>query len=1009
MENPALDPTNRNAPLAGDLDRTPPPSFLDRTLDLGAVSWAALGWTVVLVVGVALRLTNLDVWALAPNEAERAYDAYALYIGRPSAPGDPLPTTAPLFLLLQSFAFFLFGVTDATARLMPTLLGLALIGLTAALGPFVGRAAALGMAALVAVSPTLVYASRSGDPEIAVATFALLTVVAFLRTGLPDASSSSIRRWAAITGVAVGALLASGPSAVSVLLALLVGGGAALTTSRGQERMGAVARSLAAMNGTPGAWISAGVGLLATLLTLFTRLFSDFGAISGLGTTFSDWGRLIATGSSPLATQFFLLAILLYEVLAVAFALVAVNGNAAPSRPGHPSRLGWPFFAGWFATTLLLFSFSAGRQPLHLVHVALPLLLLGGAAVGELLDGLDWRDTLRGEGGLLALALLGALIGLSAAGILGGRIDEAASRGQAIAQVLFVAVLVIVPLTIAVIGLVRGERAAGRPQQPAKLALLVLGLLLAAYTLRSSVMLNFYNANEGTELLAQRTPTGSIRPMVEGMMRLSRDATLTRGSVRDVTGGRGLSIALDQRVEWPFRWYFRDFPDLSVVAPGQTAATTAEVVFAPSAEGLPESGYTPQDYPYLNRIPAAYGAPDIGGILANVILPSRWLDGIRYLLYRELETPAAAETMTVGLNPELSARRFPNSGPYNLLDRAGAGAGRGQFSNPRGITVSDDGAVTYVVDMGNLRVERFDANGAFIGAWGGEEDATISFGLDPNGQFGPTGIAVGPDGLVYVADTWNHRVVGLDESGAVVREIGQPGTLTNTGDDPALVTTSPGLFFGPRAVTVSADEIYVVDTGNERIQVFGLDGTFRRSWGGKGTAPDQLSEPVGIALGPDGRVYVADSGNGRISVFEPDGRPVAQWPVTAWSGQAGAYFEPYLTFGEDGLLYATSKGTGSVEVIGPDGSLVDSIRTIGSESLQAPVGIGPGREGAILITDTERHAVFRYVPPSVTEDAAGTGEQPAEQEQPEDSDGGDAPGPAASPTSQLSPAPPGAG
>ncbi len=1009
MENPALDPTTRDAPFGVEHEPTSPHSFLDRTLDLGAVSWATLAWVVVVATGVAIRLTNLDVWALASNEAQRAYDAYALYIGRPSAPGDPLPTTAPLFLLLQSFAFFLFGVTDATARLMPALLGLAIISLAAALRPFVGRAAALGMAGLAAVSPTLIYASRSGEPEIAVATFALLTVVAFLRIGLPDAPSSSIRRWAAVTGIAAGAFLASGPSSVSVLLALLAGGGAALAAERGRERTGAVARSLAALNATPAAWVSAGVGLLATLLTLFTRLFSDLGAISGLGTTFSDWWRLLATGSSTTATQFFLLAILLYELLAVAFAIVAVNGNPTPSRPGHSGRLGWPFFAGWFVAALLLFSFSAGRQPLHLVHVTLPLLFLGGGAVGDLLDGLDWRDTLRGEGGLLALALLGALIGLSAAGILADRIDDAVSRGQAVVQVLFVAVLVIVPLSVVTIGLIRGERAAGRSHQPARLALLVLGLLLAAYTLRSSVMLNFYNADEGTELLAQRTPTASIRPMVDSMMRLSRDATITRGSVRDVTGGRGLSIALDQGVEWPFRWYFRDFPDLSVVAPGQAAAASAEVVFSPSAEGLAEAGYTPQDYPYLNRIPAAYAAPDIGGILTNLVLPSRWLNGVRYLFYRELDTPAVAETLTVGLNPELSARRFPNSGPYNLLDRAGAGAGRGQFSNPRGIAASADGAVTYVVDMGNLRVERFDANGVFIGAWGGEEDAAVSFGLDPNGQFGPTGIAVGPDGIVYVADTWNHRVVGLDESGAVVREIGQPGTLTNTGDDPAMVTTSPGLFFGPRAVAVSADEIYVVDTGNERVQVFGLDGTFRRTWGGKGTAADQLSEPVGIALGPDGRVYVADSGNGRISVFEPDRRPVIQWSVAAWAAQAGNYFEPYLTFGEDGLLYATSKGTSSVEVIGPDGNLVDSINMIGSEPLQAPVGIGPGRDGAILITDTERHAVFRYEPPSVSGDSTGAGDQPAQEEQPEDLGGGDAPGPAASPTSQAPPPPPRAG
>jgi len=208
-------------------------------------------------------------------------------------------------------------------------------------------------------------------------------------------------------------------------------------------------------------------------------------------------------------------------------------------------------------------------------------------------------------------------------------------------------------------------------------------------------------------------------------------------------------------------------------------------------------------------------------------------------------------------------------------------------------------------------------------------------------------------------------VVGLSPEGQVVREIGQRDAETNLGDDPAQAQTSPGLFFGPRDVAVAGDEIYVTDTGNERVQVFGLDGTFRRTWGGFGQGPDHLIEPVGITIGPDGTVYVADSGNSRISLFAPDGTPLEQWPVEAWAGlgydeATGSRpgYEPYLAFGPDGLLYASSRETNSIEVLGPGGQLVRSIREAGDDALTAPTGLTFTPDDTLLITDVEQSRVF---------------------------------------------------
>ena len=584
-------------------------TFLDRRLDLGVVTWGAAAWVATVAIAIALRLAGLNVSALAPEEARRAYAAWLLYQGRAPLPGESLPQTAPFFLLLQSLSFFLFGVTDVTARVMPALLGLALVLLIFALRPFVGKAAALGMAVLAAFSPTLVYASRTATPEIVIACLAVLLLVALLRAGAAPGREGGAAKWSATAGVALGALLACGPSAITVLLSLIVGMIVAVTT----DRDGAMRRALSAATNTPGAGVAFAASLVATILVLFTRFFSDLGAIAGVGRTVTDWVRLLAESSVGTPTQFFLLAVLLYEPLAVLLAIVA----ALRGRVNRGSGLGWPLFGGWFVAALVLWSFSSGRAPQHAVHVALPLVLLAGGVLGDLWAAVDRRDMVRGRGGALALAFVGLIVGLVAAVILVSRIDTALDQRAATVQAAIVVMLVVVPLGYAAFVLAGAERDARRRRQPWLLALLVPALFLGAFTLRSSILLSFYRADDGTELLAQRTPTAAIQPLVERIEHLSRDATVTQGSVRDTPGGRDLSIAVGRPVRWPFEWYFRDFPDVTIVDAGHVPAADAQVIIAADDAGMAEAGYTPRTYAWVNRVPPAYARLDTGEILGN--------------------------------------------------------------------------------------------------------------------------------------------------------------------------------------------------------------------------------------------------------------------------------------------------------------------------------------------------------------------------------------------------------
>ena len=71
--------------------------------------------------------------------------------------------------------------------------------------------------------------------------------------------------------------------------------------------------------------------------------------------------------------------------------------------------------------------------------------------------------------------------------------------------------------------------------------------------------------------------------------------------------------------------------------------------------------------------------------------------------------------------------------------------------------------------------------------------------------------------------------------------------------------------------------MYVVDSGNNRIQKFTKDGRFLSTWGTTGSGAGEFDMPWGIALDRQGNVYIADWRNDRIQKLSPDGRCLLVW------------------------------------------------------------------------------------------------------------------------------------
>jgi tripartite motif-containing protein 71 len=219
-------------------------------------------------------------------------------------------------------------------------------------------------------------------------------------------------------------------------------------------------------------------------------------------------------------------------------------------------------------------------------------------------------------------------------------------------------------------------------------------------------------------------------------------------------------------------------------------------------------------------------------------------------IFRSIGWPVFLSLLAVTLLPTGTAPTAANGPlPDKFLFSIGAQAPVGQFNWPSGVAVAPDGVV-YVADSENHRIQRFSATGDFLGKWGSEGSG--------NGQFrNPYGVAVAPDGTVYVAGLGNNRIQHFSATGTFLGKWGSQGF----GD---------GQFAWPHGVAVAPNgTVYVADTDNNRIQCFSASGDFLGKWGSQGSGDEQFTWPSGVAAAPDGTAYVADTENHRIQAFGP--------------------------------------------------------------------------------------------------------------------------------------------
>lgn len=229
----------------------------------------------------------------------------------------------------------------------------------------------------------------------------------------------------------------------------------------------------------------------------------------------------------------------------------------------------------------------------------------------------------------------------------------------------------------------------------------------------------------------------------------------------------------------------------------------------------------------------------------------------------------------------------------------------GALSRPMGLDVDKVGNL-YVLDSILKLINVYNRDGKFL--------RTIGTGATDADKINrPAGLAVNPEGTrLYAVDIGgtssdDHKILVYDAiTGAFIKRIGKRGT-------------GPGEFNLPRDVVVAKDgSIYVVDSGNFRVQHLTEEGVFISQFGSIGRQGGQFSRPKELTLDKEGNIYVVDTAFGNFQIFNPKGELLlAVGSRSERNGPAKYMLPAGIAIDTDGRVYMVDQFFQKVDVFRP--------------------------------------------------------------------------------------------
>jgi uncharacterized protein (TIGR03663 family) len=722
-------------------------------------------------------------------------------------------------------------------------------------------------------------------------------------------------------------------------------------------------------------------------------------------------------------------------------ASVAVLNDAEAAD--HASLLFGNFLFFWFIVALFAFSWAGEKMPWLVVHMTLPAALAGAAVLDRMIARINWAAVREHRGWLTAGLWL--LLMLSV-GLLLVQLPEAFQDGPAYWLRKGTGIILFM-FTVYQLYLL-GEKI--RFPTVARLIAFTILAMWGLYTVRSMVIGVYRQPDVPRELLVYTQTSPDVPIVVKQIEEIAANLTRSVRDADDPDGGNSMPILLssgepnggDGSLAWPMEWYLRDYPKKAYqdneVIRNATAETFANgdgvkypvvmlhkpAVSETTKQALTNAGYVlvsdsvfnwwfpesgagykdrlyDKDVGCKTQAEIDASAPQHGGsgqgeydcplngawgILTWPLRSVTPEDGSpsysnlktieNYLIWRDLPQGANIYGREMQVYMLCTVAPLPNNG-CGASGGGGGGTlklvaeellGQGELNGPRGIALAPDGTI-YVAQGATNEVKVLQPGPR---PPAGTVPLTGLQGVNFNE---PSGVAVDKDGNIYVANTWSGTIEKFDKSGKYLLSWGQPEEDLNPGQRITRTDAKPLGFFGPRGVAVdSRGNVFITDTGNKRVVVTDANGAFLFQWGTGGSGPGQFNEPVGIAIGPDGLISVGDTWNSRVQVFQPDaegrvspdGPPLYTIPIQGWT--ANTYNNPFIAAGPDGLIAVAVPERQQVALYNAaSGRQVFTWGGVGADdaSLNMPSGLIFDAEGRVYVSEAANHRISVFDPPKV--------------------------------------------